>query len=101
MIALTITPDIDRSPWVDLDLAASLNAAHSTVPPVAGAPVQMARIERVGLLRHGTQEGRATVTVLVRLPDGSFVLAETTLRNAAMAARVIAASPAYAEEAIS
>ena len=55
-------------------------------------------IERVTLLRNGTQTGRAALAVLVRLPDGRAVIAQTTYRLAVAAARSIAASPIAAEE---
>jgi hypothetical protein len=53
---------------------------------------------RVGLLRHGTQQGNATVSFAIRLHDGRVVLAETTVRLARLAARALAASPVMAEE---
>jgi hypothetical protein len=89
VIQLSITLDIDRAPWSDIETTATANAEHGD---------DMGLIERVGLLRHGTAGGRATLSILVRLPDGTPVLAQTTLRNAVMAARIFAASPVFAEE---
>lgn len=77
---LDITPDIDLAPWKD-----AKGAKHGIV-------------ERVGLLRNGTSSGRAAVEILIRLDDGSLVLAETTLRLARTAAAGIVASAVFSEE---
>lgn len=92
---LTLTPDIDAAPWRDL---------KETMDPGqrkmwdAGNEVAMAVVTRVGLMRHGTGKGRATVAIVVRLPDGRTVVAETTLRLARTAALALAQSPVYQEE---
>jgi hypothetical protein len=52
----------------------------------------------IGLLRHGTGGGRASVSMLVTLPDGTQVFAETTWRLLKTAVRALAASPIAAEE---
>lgn len=62
------------------------------------ARVTEGTLERVAFIRNGTAQGRATVMVLIRLPDGSTVAGETTWRLFNTAARALAASPAAAEE---
>lgn len=81
MEPLSVTPDVARAPWTDIP---------QTAP--------QGRLERIGLLRNGTVEGRATVGLVVRLPDGTAVVAETTWRLFNAAARALAASPVASEE---
>lgn len=81
MEPLTITPDIEQAPWTDIPQAAP-----------------QGRLERIDLLRNGTREGRAIVGFVVRLPDGTAVVAETTWRLFNTAARALAASPVASEE---
>lgn len=81
MEPLTITPDIERAPWTDIP--------HS-------AP--QGKIERIGLLRNGTVGGRATVGLVIRLPDGTAVVAETTWRLFKASSIALAASPIASEE---
>lgn len=83
MEPLTITPDIERAPWTDIP--------HS-------AP--QGKLERIGLLRNGTLEGRATIGLVVRLPDGTAVVAETTWRLFQAASRALSASPIASEEVL-
>lgn len=52
----------------------------------------------VGLLRHGTTQGNATVSMVITLTDGSQVFAQTTWRLFHTAARALAVSPIAAEE---
>lgn len=52
----------------------------------------------VGLLRHGTGRGKASVSMVVTLSDGRQVFAETTWALFKAAARALAASPVAAEE---
>lgn len=82
MIPLTITTDLDASPWTDL---------QSDDPNVG-------MLTRIGLLRHGTQEGRATVGLVVTLDDGTQVLAQTTWRLLFGAVHALAAGPVGREE---
>lgn len=81
MEPLSITPDIERAPWTDIP---------QTSP--------QGKLERLGLLRNGTHQGRATVGLVIRLPDGTAVVAETTWRLFNAAARALAASPVASEE---
>lgn len=82
MTPLQITPDIDRAPWADLRLREG----------DAGLLV------RIGLMRHGTVDGRASVVLLVDLPDGRRVVAQTTWALLRAAYVALAASPVAAEE---
>jgi hypothetical protein len=84
MIPLTITPDLDRAPWTDL---------QSDEPEVG-------LLSRIGLLRHGTEGGKATVGLVVTLPDGQQVLAQTTWALFRMAYTALAASPVASEEVL-
>lgn len=84
MIGLDVRADLDRQPWSDLSGVV--------------AQTEMGQVERVGLLRHATADGRAVVAMVVRLPDGTVVTAQTTLRLARAAIAVLGASPLVAEE---
>ena len=76
MIPLSITMNLDIDPWNDL------------------APdIPFGNVERIGLLPAGTQKGRATVALVVRLEDGSLVGAQTTLRLLNTATHALLASP--------
>ena len=52
----------------------------------------------IGLLRHGTAGGKATVGMTIELRDGTQVFAETTWALFHTAAMALAASPIAAEE---
>lgn len=80
MTHLSVTPDIDRAPWTDID------------------PAYSGQLERIGLLRNGTTQGRATVGLVVQLADGRHVVAETTWRLLHNAVRALAAGPVGSEE---
>lgn len=80
---LSVTPNLELDPWTDLSPA---TMPHNTNGLSAG-------ITRIGVLPNGTQSGRATVMLEVVLPDGSRVIAETTLRLFDAAARAVLASP--------
>lgn len=82
---MTITTNLELNPWDDLDLA-KLNA--ELMPNGATA-----KLERVGVLPNATKEGRAGVALLIRLPDGRQVIAETTLRLFNAASAAVAATP--------
>lgn len=78
---IAINPDIDRDPWTDLDR----DTPHG-------------HLDRIGLLRHGTTGGRASVGLVIRLDDGTHVIAETTWRLLQTAVRALAAGPVGREE---
>ena len=50
------------------------------------------KVARVGRLPGGTQGGKSTVTLLITMPDGQQVLAETTLALFTSAARALQAA---------
>jgi hypothetical protein len=84
MIPLNITLDLDRQPWTDLQ----------------SAEPEVGMLTRIGLLRHGTMGGKATVGLVVTLPDGQQVLAQTTWALLRTAFAAMNASPIVAEEVI-
>lgn len=57
-------------------------------------------IKDIGLLRHGTENGKATVAITIELEDGSVVLGQTTWALLRTAYAALAASPIVAEEVI-
>jgi hypothetical protein len=54
----------------------------------------------IGLLRHGTTSGKASVGLIVTLADGRQVLGQTTWALLRTAVRALAATPIVAEEVI-
>lgn len=62
MIPLTVTTNLDHTPWSDCQ----------------GIP-ELANITRVGRLPKGTEGGKSTVTLLIEFKDGSRAMAQTTL----------------------
>lgn len=54
----------------------------------------------IGLMRHGTSEGKAAVMVIVTLPDGTQVIGQTTWALLRTAYAGLSASPIVAEEVI-
>lgn len=78
MIPLSITPNIEKAPWSDL----------SQDTRRAGLGV----ITRIGRLPSGTTAGKSTVTVLIRMPDGRELMAETTMALFSAAAGALIAA---------
>ena len=79
---LEVSADLDRAPWSDL----------------GARTVTHGMVQRIGLLPNGTQNGRASVALVIRTDDGRIVVAETTWRLFNVAARALAASPVAAAE---
>lgn len=52
----------------------------------------------IGLLRHGTTNGKASVALVVDLPDGTQIIAQSTWGLFNTAARALAVSPIAMEE---
>jgi hypothetical protein len=87
MESLTITTNLDQTPWVDL----------------YGLDGQMGKIARIGLLPEGTANGRPTVSLLIEIEtdDGGGVggtrtrtiVAETTWDLLHTAVSALAAGP--------
>lgn len=50
-----------------------------------GHPDELGEVSAIGVLQHGTEEGRPSVTVRIDFADGSYVLGQTTLRMLNMA----------------
>lgn len=61
-------------------------------------PVVEAEFNGIGLLRHGTSEGKASVALFLKLPDGQQVLAQTTWGAFHTVAKALAVSPIAVEE---
>lgn len=61
-------------------------------------PVVEGALRDIGLKRNGTVGGRAVVFLVVELPDGSQVAAQTSWRLFKYAAGVFAADPIVLEE---
>jgi hypothetical protein len=83
MIPLTITPNIEKAPWTELK-------GENVIPGLG-------RIIKIGRLPKGTTEGRSTVSVLIQMPDGKILAAETTLRLMESAVRTLTLSAAADE----
>jgi hypothetical protein len=79
---LSVSVDIEQDPWSDIDLAT----------------VENAHLIRIGLLRHGTVEGKATVAMLVVTHDGRKIIVQTSWLLFNTAARALAAGPVGSEE---
>jgi len=77
MTPLDIRPNLEVAPWDDL-----------TTDNCQGG-----RIERIGLLPNGTDQGRPTIALLIRLDNGTTVAAETTWALMNLAVRALNASP--------
>ena len=75
MTPLTVTVNIDDSPWTDIDRG---NPRGGQIARVAGIP-------------NGTDRGLPAVAVAIQLADGSWVTGMTTLRLLDMAVRGIKA----------
>ena len=73
MTPLTVTMNIDDDPWVDLQGA------------------RAGQLLRVGGIPLGTNHGNAAVALAIQLEDGSWVIAQTTLRLFYNAARALGA----------
>lgn len=80
MTPLDVRPDMERAPWTNVR-----NPLHG-------------QLTSIGLLRHGTSGGNASVALLVTLDDGRHVVAQTTWRLLRTAVRALASSPVAAEE---
>ncbi len=83
---LDVSPDIEQDPWTEL------------ADPQLRRRLRRGTLTKVGLLRNGTQSGRATVSLLAYLDDGTPVLLETTLRLWRVANAALMATPIVAEE---
>lgn len=80
MIPLAVTANLEIDPWRDID-------------PETLITEDNAMVSRIGLLPNGTDQGRAVVGLLIELPDGRQVVAQTSLRNFAVAAAFLLNSP--------
>lgn len=60
--------------------------------------VAQGELTGIGLLRAGTTSGRATVSMVITLRDGTQVFAETTWKLFRLASMALAATPIAADE---
>lgn len=79
-------------------LSVHTDAECSSFPLDARRLVAEGQLTAVGLLRHGTGRGRASVSMVVTLADGTQVFAQTTWALLRSAYAALAASPIAAEE---
>lgn len=77
MIPLSITPDLDKNPWTDLQ--------GKSAEPGCG------NIVRVGRLTKGCVSGASTVAVVIETEDGQKFIAQTTMALFLAAARAFKA----------
>lgn len=77
MIPLSITPNLDEAPWSDITPDQILTGEWS----------------RVGVVPGGMASGKDVVAIVVSLPDGRQVFAQTSWTLFASAARALSASP--------
>jgi len=83
MTTLDIRPDLDGSPWSDLE----------------GQSHEHAEIERVGLLDNATDDGEPAVVLLLRTEYGHPIVAHTTLKLARQAVAILRRAPLCTEAA--
>jgi len=77
MTTLDIRPDLEGSPWTDLE----------------GMPHEHAEIERVGLLANATDDGEPAVVLLLKTEYGRPIVAHTTLKLARQAVAILRRAP--------
>lgn len=79
MTQIDIFPNLDDMPWTDL----------------VGKVQVTGRVARIGVLPNGTTSGAPSVAIVIEMPDGTFVIGETTWNAFNVAARALAASPVH------
>jgi hypothetical protein len=84
MPVLTVTVDIDSTPWEDLKALSAEGKLISAMHMEAGTI-------RVGGLPRGMESGRTSVAIAVPLPDGTVLLTETSLALFLQAAKILEA----------
>ena len=84
MTKLDIRADLDAQPWSDLPF--DVTRSHTAELWSDGL------VERIGLMRNGTRNGRAVVALAIRMPDGTVVVGQTTWRLFRLAATALSAS---------
>lgn len=85
MLHLQITNDISKTPWTD-------------VPENVYAK-GLGNIDRIGRLPRGMQSGKSSIGILVTMPDGSQVMAQTSMDLFQMAASALRVADAEAHAA--
>jgi len=82
MPALSITPNLEATPWEDLRLLREQGKLITAMGDEGGTI-------RIGGLPRGMMSGKASVTIAVPLPDGMVIVTETSLRLFLTAARAL------------
>lgn len=82
MPQLTITVNIDETPWEDI---AEKRGTDQMIEAMGGVPI------RIGALPRGMASGATAVAIMIELPDGRVVLTETSLALFLMAAQALKA----------
>lgn len=77
MEGLDVRMNMDLAPWID----------------IKAGEARTGKLERIGLLPNGTAGGKPSVGMLIRLADGTPVIAETTWELFDAAARAFAVTP--------
>lgn len=86
MIPLTLHLDVEQTPLVS--------------PADSKKVVGDGMVTDIGLLRHGTQEGRASVGIVITMDGGNKIIGQTTWALLRTAFAGLAASAIVAEEVI-
>lgn len=83
--------------FTSLDIV--MDMEHPRTPVFNDRPIA-ARLTHIGLLRAGTDKGKASIAMRATLPDGTEVAIETTWALMQNAIRALQASPIGAPEKI-
>jgi hypothetical protein len=78
---LNITTNLDLNPWTELQ------------DGVQAGRIPAGDWTDVGVLPAGMASGRASVAIVITLPDGSKVIGQTSLRNFRLASVAVLATP--------
>lgn len=82
MPSLNVTVNLEETPWTDL-LELREQGKLITAMGVEGGAI------RVGGLPRGMESGRTSVTIAVPLPDGTYIMSETSLALFISAAKIL------------
>lgn len=85
MPVLTVTVNLDETPWEDLMALREKGKLITAMNVEAGAI-------KIGGLPQGMQSGKTAVAIAVPLPDGTVILTETSLSCFLAAAKILEAA---------
>lgn len=86
MPELQLTLDLENAPWRDIMDKPLLN-------PQVDGHYQAAKLVRIGLLAGGMVEGAPSIAMAIEMPDGSYLLAETSWRLFTTTAKAFKVAP--------